>query len=150
MSTNQDSAEIPSGGSREVTPQDLRSQRRMLLPYSRFDCPPTLDASTRSSICQVLQTFDQLADYETLGVCAEDLDSARVSLEAYLRAFGITVSLKIPERSGSVYLKFNTLNGQWYLDSYTGRSRGVLVTFHASDAEEIGGTYGPFPLDLFD
>ena len=40
----------------------------------------------------------------------------------------------------------------WYLDDYVGPNRGVLVSFHASEPEYdlVNGTYGPFPLDLFD
>jgi hypothetical protein len=48
-------------------------------------------------------------------------------------------------------LKFNTLKNAWYLDSYSGDSRGVLITYYTSEAEldDVNGTYGPFLLDLF-
>lgn len=130
--------------------EELRSRRKALAPFSLLRTPPDLPDAEQATIRQTLKVFDQVADYETLGVCADDLASAKSAMEAYLRAFGITVNLDIPERTGSVYLKFNALNGQWYLDDYSGRSRGMLVTFHASDVEEISGTYGPFPLGLFD
>lgn len=130
--------------------ETLQSQRKALIPFSLLITPPDLSPTEQTTIQQTLKCFDQVADYETLGVCADDLASAKGAMEAYLKAFGISVSLDIPTRTGSVYLKFNTLNGQWYLDDYTGPSRGMLVTFHASDVEEISGTYGPFPLGLFD
>ena len=70
-------------------------------------------------------------------------------------AFAIAVILTSvygTERPGAVYLKFNTLKGAWYLDDYVGPNRGVLISFHASepDYDLVNGTYGPFPLDLFD
>jgi hypothetical protein len=47
--------------------------------------------------------------------------------------------------------KINTTKIQkdsFYIDAYTGSYRGVLVACQ-SDNEELQGTYGHFPLDLF-
>ena len=76
---------------------------------------------------------------------------AKQAMESFLAALGVSVVLDLPAREGAVYLKFNTLKGAWYLDDYSGPSRGMLITFHTSDPEvaEVGGTYGPFPVDLF-
>lgn len=49
---------------------------------------------------------------------------------------------------GAVYLKFNTQKMTYYLDSYTGSYRGVLVSCQ-SENDTLVGTYGHFPLDLF-
>jgi hypothetical protein len=52
------------------------------------------------------------------------------------------------EFEGAVYLKFNTQKMTYYLDSYTGSYRGVLVSCK-SENDTLVGTYGHFPLDLF-
>jgi hypothetical protein len=49
---------------------------------------------------------------------------------------------------GAIYLKFNTQKKTYYLDSYTGSYRGVLVSCQ-SENDTLVGTYGHFPLDLF-
>jgi hypothetical protein len=49
---------------------------------------------------------------------------------------------------GAVYIKFNTQKKTYYLDSYTGSYRGVLVSCQ-SENDTLVGTYGHFPLDLF-
>ncbi|KAL3153089.1 hypothetical protein ABBQ38_012107 [Trebouxia sp. C0009 RCD-2024] len=49
----------------------------------------------------------------------------------------------ITSLSGSVYIKYNAVSQQCYVTGYTGKDRGVLVTF--------GGTLiGHLPLGLFD
>ncbi|WP_017300767.1 DUF1824 family protein [Nodosilinea nodulosa] len=121
---------------------------------NRFSClttPPALSdaeaAQVRTDICN----FNEWSDYQTLGICASTLAEGKRSLESFLAALGIAVDLDLPDREGAVYVKFNTLKGAWYLDDYSGLSRGVLITFHTSEPEmtELAGTYGPFPFDLF-
>lgn len=119
---------------------------------SRFSClqvAPALSEQEQADLKSQLQTLEDWAEYETLGICADSLDQAKTAMEAYLAALGISVSLQLPERQGAVYLKFNTLKGAWYLDDYTGPSRGVLVSFHGADIDDVNRTFGPFPLDLF-
>jgi hypothetical protein len=98
-----------------------------------------------------IHDFNNWSEYQTLGICASTLEEGRKAMESFLAALGVMVSLDLPTRSGPVYLKFNTLKGAWYLDDYSGPSRGVLITFHSSDPETtaVAGTYGPFPFDLF-
>jgi len=131
---------------------DYQALRRQLARFSCLDTPPSLAETEKAEIREVLQAFSEAADYETLGVCADTLAIAQTAMEAYVGALSRPVQLSLDDRNGPVYLKFNTLKGAWYLDDYAGTSRGVLVSFHASEPEvdAVNGTYGPLPFDLFE
>ena len=131
---------------------DYKALRKRLAPFSCLDTPPTLAESEKVAVREALQAFSEAADYETLGVCADTLAIAQTATEAYVAALGRPIQLQLEDRDGPVYLKFNTFKGAWYLDGYSGASRGVLVSFHASEPEVdlVNGTYGSFPFDLFD
>lgn len=133
------------------TAADLTTCRQRLNQFSCLSTPPNLSPAEQDQVRQDLAIFNDLSDYQTLGICADSLAIAKAAMEAFLAALGVTVSLDLPDRNGAVYLKFNTLKGAWYLDDYSGPSRGVLITFHTSepDLQELAGTYGPFPFDLF-
>ncbi|WP_225907636.1 DUF1824 family protein [Leptolyngbya sp. BL0902] len=130
---------------------DLAAIRKRLNVLSCLKTPPALSAADLDQMRQDLATFNDLSDYQTLGICADTLSEAKEAMESFLAALGVTVTLDLPTREGAVYLKFNTLKGAWYLDDYSGPSRGVLITFHSSEPEyaELVGTYGPFPFTLF-
>lgn len=125
--------------------------RQRLSQFSCLTMPPTLSDAEAAQVRADLSDFNDWSDYQTLGICADSLAEGQQALESFLKALGVSVSLDLPAREGAVYLKFNTLKGAWYLDDYSGPSRGVLITFHTSDPEvtELSGTYGPFPFDLF-
>jgi hypothetical protein len=130
---------------------DLVAIRKRLNRFSCLKSAPDLSAEEVEQVRADLRLFNDLSDYQTLGICAGDLETGKSAMESFLKALGVSVSLDLPEKDGAVFLKFNTLKGSWYLDDYTGDSRGVLVTFHATEPEvaELIGTYGPFPFDLF-
>jgi len=67
--------------------------------------------------------------------------------EEALRQAILTLPEDQPEL-GAVYIKYNTQRQASYLDSYTGTYRGVLVSCQ-SENDQLVGTYGHFPLDLF-
>lgn len=142
---------MPVSPSEDPTPEDIRPIRQQLAQFSRLQVPPQLAPDQQQSLREALLWFSNLAEYETLGICADDLATAKATTEAYVAQFSRAVTLDLPHRDGAVYVKFNTLKGAWYLDDYVGPSRGVLVSFHTSEPELdlINGTYGPFPLDLF-
>jgi hypothetical protein len=132
-------------------PAEIAAVRKRLNRFSSLKIAPQLTPSEADAVKQDLAQFDDWSEYQTLGVCAESLSAGQAALESFLKALGVSVTLDLPERSGPIFLKFNTLKGAWYLDDYSGDSRGVLITFHTSEPEydELVGTYGPFPLDLF-
>lgn len=133
----------------EVSTTDLQALRQQLNRFSCLAQPPVLEAQEQADIRAALLLLNDISDYQTLGVCADTLAESKAAAEAYIAALGTVVNLDLPEREGPVFVKFNTLKGAWYLDSYGGNSRGVLITYHSSDLDEVNGTYGPFPLDLF-
>ncbi|MGD1904741.1 MAG: DUF1824 family protein [Leptolyngbyaceae cyanobacterium] len=131
---------------------DIAVRRKALNRFSCLRVAPTLSPEEQGEIRETLLLFNALSEYQTLGICADDLATAQAALERYAIALGCPpIKLALGERSGAVYLKFNTLKGAWYLDDYSETSRGVLVSYHGADpgAEELNGTYGPFPFDLF-
>lgn len=135
----------------QIKPEQIKLVRHQLAQFSCLHVPPQLDESERQSIREALLWFSELADYETIGVCAASLEEGKHALEQYVEVFARPIKLDLPSHEGAVFLKFNTERGAWYLDDYTGASRGVLVSYHSGEPEMDGlvGTYGPFPLDLF-
>jgi hypothetical protein len=132
------------------SPQDLVVLRQRLNQFSALITPPTLGPAAAEQLRADLALLNHLSDYQTLGICADDLEQARGAMAQYLALLGVDTKLALPDQAGAVYLKFNTLKGTWYLDGYNGQSRGVLITFHGSDPEAmpVTGTYGPFPFQL--
>jgi hypothetical protein len=103
-------------------------------------------------IRQALLLLTSESDYQNLGICADSATQGLLALETYLQALGYKANLDhsdITSFAGSVYIKFNTQQESYYLDSYMGKYRGVLVSCQSSQNESINGTYGHLPLDLF-
>lgn len=119
-----------------------------------FSCieSKSVAASEKALIRQALLLLTSFSDYQNLGICADSATEGFLAMEAYLKALGYKAPLNnadIPKFEGSVYIKFNTQRMSYYLDSYTGKYRGVLVSCQSSEYESINGTYGHLPLDLF-
>ncbi|MEM6255308.1 MAG: DUF1824 family protein [Cyanobacteria bacterium P01_D01_bin.156] len=134
------------------TPENIKKVRQQLAQFSCLVVPPKLSQNQKQELIDALLWFSELAEYETLGICTDTLAAGKAATEAYVEKFARPINLDLPPRDGAVYLKFNTLKGAWYLDDYSGPNRGVLVSFHSSEPEYdlVNGTYGPFPLNLFD
>ena len=132
------------------SPQDLMALRQRLNQFSALITPPALSSAAAEQLRADLNLLNHLSDYQTLGICADDLEQAHSAMAQYLALLGVNAKLALPDQAGAVYLKFNTLKGTWYLDGYNGQSRGVIITFHGSDPEAMTviGTYGPFPVQL--
>ncbi len=119
-----------------------------------YDCVRETDPETFVEPEQVrksLLLITSLSSSENLGICADDSQQGFAALASYLTALGYQSDFdrdKFPESSEPVYLKFNTQKMSYYLDGYTGKYRGVLVSCQSED-DLIAGTYGHFPLDLF-
>jgi hypothetical protein len=100
---------------------------------------------------EALLLVAQESEWENLGVCANNLKQGLNALQSYLTALGYSYDFtqqQVENSAESVYIKFNTKKMNYYADSYTGNSRGVLVAMQGDD-EAIIGTYGYFPLNLF-
>ena len=98
-----------------------------------------------------LLMITNLASSQNLGICADDSQQGFTTLANYLTALGYKSDFEwenVTHSSEPVYIKFNTQKMSYYLDEYTGKYRGVLVSCQSED-DLIAGTYGHFPLDLF-
>jgi len=133
----------------------LKTIRKQLIQISLVHTPSELTEAQKQEVRDSLLWLNEQSEYQTLGICADSLSDAETALKGYVGALSQPIQVDLPyngpQKTGAVYLKFNTLKNAWYLDSYNGDSRGVLVTYHATEPEldEVNGTYGPFPLNLF-
>ncbi|MGA9377582.1 MAG: DUF1824 family protein [Phormidium sp.] len=139
----------------EQNPANLtvEESQKILKEYSCIDIKLVESEAEKALLRQALKLIVDLADYVNLGICAETTEQGFQALQKYLKGLGYIVSLdtqKTTEISDSVYIKFNTNKQTYYLDSYTGNYRGVLVSCQSSAREDISGIYGHLPLDLFD
>lgn len=132
--------------------EKLKAVRKALIRLSLAQTPTELSDAEKQSVRGALLWLNEVSEYQTLGICADSLASAETALKGYVAALSAPINVDLPtEQTGAVFLKFNTLKNAWYLDGYSGESRGVLVTYHTTEEEmdDVNGTYGPFPLDLF-
>ncbi len=132
-------------------PTELEAAIATLKAKSCLDTPVITDAAERDTLRQSIQIVTQETEWENLGICADNATEALTSLRQYLQALGYNPDVAIeitPWQDRPVYLKFNTQKMAHYLDDYEGQYRGVLIACQA-ETEELVGTYGYFPLDLF-
>jgi hypothetical protein len=131
----------------------VEQAENILKEYSCTDIKLVESETEKALLRQALKLIADLADYVNFGICAETTEQGFMALQNYLSGLGYNVSLdtdKTTQITGSVYIKFNTNKQSFYLDSYTGNYRGVLVSCQSSAREDVSGTYGHLPLDLFD
>ncbi len=135
----------------EAIATKLKAIRQQLIKITLVHTPADLSAEQKQTVRSSLLWLNEQSDYQTLGICADTASEAEAALKGYIAALSQPIRVDIPAQEGAVFLKFNTLKNAWYLDGYSGESRGVLMTFHTSEPEleGVNGTYGPFPLDLF-
>lgn len=114
------------------------------------DNSPSATQQLREAILLVAQE----SEWENIGICADNPTQGLNALSLYLKALGYQDN-NFPKDYSSqeyankpVYIKFNTRTMKYYVDSYFGDSRGVLIAMQGDD-ETIIGTYGYFPLNLF-
>jgi hypothetical protein len=123
----------------------------ILKSYSCLEVKLVQSEADKKELQTAIKKIVDLSEYENLGICADSLELAFESLSNYLKALGYENALDIaslPPQEKAVYLKFNTQKNSHYLDSYDGDYRGVLISCQSED-DKISGTYGYFPLDLF-
>lgn len=125
-----------------------------LIILKSYDCTKTDNFQPPVELEQLresLQLVTNLSTSQNLGICADNLQQGIVTLSSYLKALGYQLNLikeKGANNSEPVYLKFSTQKMSYYSDKYTGKHRGVLVSFQSED-DLIAGTYGHFPLNLY-
>lgn len=130
----------------------LETAQQILKDFTCLDMQSVASPLKKQELRQAILLVASLSDYQMLGVCASSTDEGFFALQTYLTALGYQAVLNpnsVASFKSSVYIKFNTLKGSYYVDSYIGTYRGVLVSCQSSDEAGISETYGHLPLDLF-
>ncbi len=125
---------------------------KILKDYSCLQIKIVDFEADKHKLRQAIQLVSELCDSENIGICADNFQQGFKTLKSYLKALGFPNDLDIPNtvpKSHSVYIKFNTETMSYYVDNYTGSYRGVLISCQ-SDDHKLVGTYGHFPLNLFE
>ncbi|MGA1623609.1 MAG: DUF1824 family protein [Synechocystis sp.] len=122
----------------------------LLKAYSRIELRIPQNEGERTELRQAIAWICDQSEAENLGICADNQDLAILALSQYLNALGYGDATTTQETvvDGPVYVKCNTQSLRFYVDSYDGDYRGVLIACQTED-ETLSGTYGYFPLDLF-
>jgi len=126
--------------------------RKLLDSFSCTQIKPVESEAEKEQLRQALLRLVELADGENLGVCADNGPQGYTALQQYLNALGYDVSFGNAEFAAApapTYIKFNCQKLSHFCDRYTGDYRGVLVSCQSED-DQINGTYGHLPLDLFE
>ncbi len=130
---------------------DASAQLALLKDYSRLEIRIPQNDQEREDLRQAIVWICSQSETENFGICADDQASAENALGQYLQAldYGKAIAME-PGKAieGPVYLKCQSQSLRFYLDSYDGDYRGVLISCQAEE-DALAGTYGYFPLDLF-
>ncbi len=132
-------------------PQDLDQAISLLKEYSGI-IPKTVDSEIeKEQLRSAIKLLVSLADAQNFGICATNSQDAFEALNSYLKALGydLTCPTNTNGNENSVYLKFSTERMSYKISDYDGEYRGVLITIFAENQENILGTYGHLPMNLF-
>jgi hypothetical protein len=124
---------------------------KLLQKYSCIQTKIVSSREEKESLKEAIALLERSSHSINLGACARNVGEGRKALQEYLIGLGYVPALDAAEASspeGAVYLKYSTKNRNCYLDTYTGTYRGVLISYQ-SENENLVGTFGHFPLDLF-
>jgi len=137
----------------EITNLTVEDALTLLKEYSCIEIKTVDSLAEKQKLREALILITSLSEYTNIGVCADNPEIAFETLSSYLKVFGYNYetiqSATIPDGFDGVYIKYNSKKMSYYLDSYSGNHRGVLVSCQGEDEARIIGTYGHFPLDLF-
>ncbi|MDY6781240.1 MAG: DUF1824 family protein [Cyanobacteriota bacterium] len=135
-----------------MTALTIPEARKLLKTYSCIQTRTVESDVEKEQLRQALLLLTQASDYENLGICADSAEQGFTALTSYLKAMGYETALEnvnLTEAPAPIYIKFNTQKLAHYCDRYVGEYRGVLVSCQSED-DEVNGTYGHLPLDLFE
>lgn len=130
----------------------VEKAQQILKDFTCLDMQSVTFPLEKQKLRDAILLVASLSDYQMLGVCAASTAEGFLALETYLKALGYQPVFEpntVSSFAGSVYIKFNTLKGSYYVDGYPGTYRGVLVSCQSSEEGRVSGTYGHLPLDLF-
>jgi Tfp pilus assembly protein PilF len=137
----------------EHTAFGIATAQNLLGAFSCLEVKAVESAVEADKLRQALILLSQQADFVNLGICADTPEQGLRALASYAKALGYSIEIAPADLTAAiapVYIKFNGQRQTYYLDSYTGTYRGVLVSCHSLVEESINGTYGYLPLELFE
>ncbi|MGB8688098.1 MAG: DUF1824 family protein [Microcoleus sp.] len=135
-----------------LTNLTVEKAQQILKDFTCLDMQSVASPLDKQALREAILLVASLSDYQMLGVCASSTNEGFLALETYLKALGYQPVFEpntVSSLAGSVYIKFNTLKGSYYVEGYPGTYRGVLVSCQSAEEEGVTGTYGHLPLDLF-
>ena len=130
----------------------IATAQKFLETFSCLEVKAVESAAEATQMQQALVLLSTQADFVNFGICADTPEMGLAALASYAKALGYSVAIAATDLADAiapVYIKFNGQRQTYYLDSYTGAYRGVLVSCHSLVEESINGTYGYLPLELF-
>ncbi|WPF89103.1 DUF1824 family protein [Cyanobacterium aponinum UTEX 3222] len=131
--------------------EKIKQALSLLKSYSCLQLKTIKSEQEKQELESSIKLIVSLSDNQNFGICASNSHEAFNTLKNYLKALGYKENIdteKVTENK-PVYLKFSTERKSYHLSDYSGDYRGVLITIFADFNEEIIGTYGHFPLNLF-
>jgi hypothetical protein len=131
--------------------QDTTQALAVLKQYSCIELKIINSEEEKQILQSALKLIVSLSDDQNFGICASTTIEALETLKSYLQALGYNkdIDINFPLENKPVYLKFSKERMSCHLSDYQGDYRGVIITIFADFDEEIIGTYGHLPLDLF-
>jgi hypothetical protein len=118
---------------------------KLLKEYGCIQLKIAQSSEEEEALRQAILLVNQGSESINLGICADNNEEGFKALKSYLQPNTLPEDQPEP---GAVYIKYSTQRQASYLDSYTGTYRGVLISCQ-SENDQLVGTYGHFPLDLF-
>ena len=123
----------------------------LLKSYSCSEYKIPADPQSAEILRQSIIYIVGLSNSQNLGICADRLEQGLLTLREYLKVLGYKSDQKYQSNiddSSGVYIKYNTYRMSYLIEPYLGEYRGVLISLQSEDPK-IAGTYGYFPLNLF-
>ncbi len=131
---------------------NLNQALNILKQYSGVEPKYPDSNQEKQQLSQGVKLIADQADSINIGICASNLQEGFDTLNTYLKGLDYPVSFEMSatqSKTNPVYIKFNGEKMFHTVSQYSGEYRGVLITIFAYTNEEIMGTYGHLPLDLF-
>lgn len=131
--------------------QEIIKAITILKEYSCLELKVINSEEERQILLGALKLIVNLSDEQNFGICASTNIEALETLNNYLQNLGYEhkIIIDLPLENKSVYLKFSTQKKSYNLSDYQGEYKGVLITIFSDSHDEIQGTYGYLPLNLF-
>ena len=129
---------------------DINEALSILKQHSCLTPKTVVHQREKEQLKSAINTIVNLSSAQNFGICAGSSQEALDTLGQYLQALGYQFDMTSTANSDDPsYLKFSTERMAYNINSYDGEYRGVLMTIFAPHNQDLEGTYGHFPLDLF-